>query len=912
MEDFFKVPILSLKDTQLNLTKKELQLGSFFTKEGMLTLNRLSSGEFDLEKLLPPSPPKQEQATQAPSQEGDKPWFVTVGKILLDQYTVKMNDQKTSVPITLLGEKIRLTAENLSTAKNASGKISLSLLLDQRGTISTRGTVGLDPMKIEGSLEIKDISLKNYSPYYKDSVLFDIEEGDVELLTNYRYAKREKDQEVKLSGTSISLAGLRLKKRDEGESFINLPNFSIKNTGLDLTSKELSIGDISAQKGSVLVRRYGNGKLNLQTLFPELPKSQEKPSQGVEKPVVKPPEKPWLVKVGKVSLDGYTIKVEDQMVSRPVTITAENLKFIGENISTVKNSKGKLSLSLLLDKKGTVSTMGTIGIDPMTADLKVDLKGIEMGPLQSYFTDKIKITVTGGAISTAGNLSLGISESHEVKATYKGEADLSKFALIDKRNADDFLKWESLSFSDIKVGYSPLLIDIKGVSLTDFYARVIINSNGTLNLQDIFEKNEPKKETPPTPQPQEKAAESPKEKEPAKNIKIEAITLQGGRVDFFDRSIIPEYSSKLVEMGGRVSGLSSEETTLADVELRGKLDDYAPLEITGKINPLKEDLFVDLKVRFKDMDLSPMTPYSGKYVGYTIEKGKLSFDLQYLIEKKKLNSKNYIFLDQFTLGDKVESPHATKLPVKLAIALLKDRRGEIKLDIPVTGTLDDPKFSIGKIILQIIINLITKAVTSPFALLGAIFGGGEELNYLEFDYGSNTVAEANVKKINSLIKVLHERPSVKMDIEGHVDVEKDREGLKQYLFNRKLKAQKLNEMVKKGQPAIPVDEVKIEPSEYGRYLKMAYKEEKFPKPKNFLGMAKGLPVPEMEKLMLTHIEVKEGDLRTLASQRAMKVKDAILKSGQVESERIFIIEPKSLAPEKKEKLKDSRVDLKIK
>jgi hypothetical protein len=151
-----------------------------------------------------------------------------------------------------------------------------------------------------------------------------------------------------------------------------------------------------------------------------------------------------------------------------------------------------------------------------------------------------------------------------------------------------------------------------------------------------------------------------------------------------------------------------------------------------------------------------------------------------------------------------------------------------------------------------------------------------------------------------------------MDIEGHVDMEKDREGLKQYLFNKKLKAQKLKELVKKGESAIPIDEVKIEPAEYGRYLKMAYKEEQFPKPRNILGMAKDLPDPEMEKLMLTHLEIKEGDLRALATQRAMKVKDAILKSGQVEPERVFILEPKSLAPEKKEKLKDSRVDFKLK
>jgi hypothetical protein len=243
---------------------------------------------------------------------------------------------------------------------------------------------------------------------------------------------------------------------------------------------------------------------------------------------------------------------------------------------------------------------------------------------------------------------------------------------------------------------------------------------------------------------------------------------------------------------------------------------------------------------------------------------------------------------------------------------LKDRKGEIKLDIPVTGSLDDPQFSIWRIILKVLVNLIAKAATSPFALLGSVFGGGEELGFVEFDYGNTTVTEPNMKKIDTIGKALSDRPALKMDIEGHVDIEKDREGLKQYLFNKKFKAQKLKEMIKKGEAAVPVDDVRIEKQEYEKYLKMAYHEESFPKPKNFIGMAKDLPAPEMEKLILTHIEVKDGDLRSLAMQRAMRIKESLLKSGKVEPERIFILEPKSLAPEKKEKIKDSRADLKLK
>jgi hypothetical protein len=321
---------------------------------------------------------------------------------------------------------------------------------------------------------------------------------------------------------------------------------------------------------------------------------------------------------------------------------------------------------------------------------------------------------------------------------------------------------------------------------------------------------------------------------------------------------------------------------------------------------------VDLKINFKDIELSPMTPYSGKYVGYTIEKGKLYLDLKYKIVGKKLEAENKIFLDQFTFGDRVESPDATKLPVSFAISLLKNRKGEIDLDIPVSGKIDDPEFSIIRIVFKIIGNLIVKAATSPFALLQAIAGGGEDLSCLEFDYGSNRINENNAKKLDALMKALYERPGLRLEIEGHVDMEKDRVGLRQNLFNRKLKSQKLQKMLQKGLAAVPVDEVKIEAAEYQTYLKMAYHAEKFPKPRDTKGLEKKLPPAEMEKLMLAHIAIKNDDLRLLAYKRAENVKAYLLRSGDIKPGRLFLIEPKSLSPEKKEKLKESRVDFTLK
>ncbi len=159
--------------------------------------------------------------------------------------------------------------------------------------------------------------------------------------------------------------------------------------------------------------------------------------------------------------------------------------------------------------------------------------------------------------------------------------------------------------------------------------------------------------------------------------------------------------------------------------MHGTVND-APLLIGGRINPLARDLTLDIKASVHDMELAPLSPYSGKYVGYRIERGKLSFDVAYQLQDRQLQAQNRLVLDQLTFGDKVDSPSATSLPVLLAVALLKDRHGVIDIDLPIGGSLDDPQFSVGGVIVKVLVNLITKAVTAPFALLGRLFGGGTE------------------------------------------------------------------------------------------------------------------------------------------------------------------------------------------
>jgi hypothetical protein len=721
----------------------------------------------------------------------------------------------------------------------------------------------------------------------------------------------------------LSLTGdvaiTKLAVHDLGDRpLLTFPALNITISSIEPFAGKAHLAKVSIQSPEIFLARDKHGKLNIPEIEQdkEAEKKEKKKSEADEK--TENAEKKEKDSAFQFLLDAFEltqgkVAFQDKSLKDPVKIAVDQMEVKAEGISLAKDSKGKFSTSLVLNKKGTVKVEGTFGIEPLTIQAKTTAKNIDIRPFEPYFTDTVKIAIVRGSAHVDGDLSVIGKEKAGLGIRFLGTASITRFAFVDKEKADEIFNMDSLYLKNINFQNNPTKLLIKSVALNDFKAKVTLEADKTINFQNIFVKKDTTGEQAATESERPAGSKSDdKKKETPPFIKIDAVTLQEGSIDFHDYTVEPNFNRDLAKIGGKISGLSSDASTMADVELRGEYDHSAPLEIVGKINPLRDDLYVDLKVSFKDMDLSPATPYSGKYAGYVIDKGKFSFEVQYLIDKRKLDSKNSIFIDQLTFGDKIESKDATKLPVKLAVALLKDRRGQIKLDIPVTGSLDDPEFSVWGIIIKVLMNLLSKAATAPFALLGSLFGGGEELGYIEFDYGMATLTEANAKKIDTLAKALQEKPSLRLDITGYVDVERDREGLKQYSMQKKVKTQKLKELLKKTSESIQVDDVKIEPQEYEKYLRLAYKEEKFPKPRTMIGLEKTIPVEEMEKLMLTNTEVKNEDLRLLAAQRSAQVKDAILKTGQVEAGRLFVTEPKSLTPEKKEKLKESRVDFTLK
>lgn len=700
-------------------------------------------------------------------------------------------------------------------------------------------------------------------------------------------------------------------------------DLAVRKVAVDTAAHRVDVAEISSGGAAIAALQ---GKASARPVVAES-KPASPPARTPAKGPAPAAEPGYTVNVERIAIKGWTARVEDQGLARPVVTTVDPVALTFTGFSTAPGSAGTLDFKAGVNKTGQLSVKGGLGIAPLHADLALDIQALDLLPTQPYFTDQINLLITRAALSTKGAVKLDQDDKGALKGGFKGDLTVGNLATIDKISSNDFLKWKSLYFGGIDAKIEPLAVSIDQIALSDFFARIIIDPSGHINLQDIA-RNHPDEEksltevAPAATKPEGAKVESkiaatsppaaaaavPAPAKPMPPINIRKITLQGGQVKFSDNFIKPNYSADLMQLGGFVTGLSSKADTVATTELRGQVNG-APLNIAGRLNPLKGDLFLDIKADVKGMELAQFTPYSAKYVGYGIDKGKLSFEVAYNVDKRQLTAQNRLVLDQLTFGEKIDSPTATKLPVQLAVALLRDRNGVIDINLPIGGSLDDPQFSVGGIIVKVIINVITKAITAPFALLGSLFGGGEELSWLDFDAGRYAVPAGADGKLTTLAKALNDRPALKLEIAGRVDAETDKEGLRRASIERKVKALKLKDGVAKGESS-DLDAVTVTPEEYPALLKRVYKDEKFPKPRNLVGLQKDLPVEEMEKLMLANAEAGESELAALANQRAQTIKDWLVKNGQVPPERIFIVTTKS--DKTPEKATGSRADFSLK
>jgi hypothetical protein len=539
--------------------------------------------------------------------------------------------------------------------------------------------------------------------------------------------------------------------------------FSVKDARIDPGRREIVVGEVSTDRGRISIRRGADGRLNLARLVPDAGAADARgKAQGPEEKASGKKAaggNPWSVTLKKTSLDRYVVRFDDASTIPAVALSLDGMRLRAENATTEKNRKGTFSLSTGYGGQGKLSLGGSFSLDPLSMAGRLKAARLPLGLLQPYWTESVKVLVSDGDVSAEGAVRVSAQAAGRLRAEYKGKTSVNRFDSW-KASGEEFLKFDTLHFGGIDVSWQPTNVVIREIALSNFYSRIVVNEDGSLNVQGIVAKEGAADNAGRGGGGAGRGGEG-REGGSRPGPGADRQRDAAGRGRLLQR---PVHQAELLrEPLGDRRPRDGALVVGGDAGRRGPAREaggWHPTRDHREDQPPGEGSLPRPQGRLPGHRAFALDALFRQVRRYGIEKGKLTLNLAYHIENKKLDAQNKVFIDQFTFGERVDSPDATKLPVKLAVSLLKDRKGEIRLDLPVSGRIDDPKFSVWKIIWKIVGNLLVKAATAPFALIGAMFGGGgEELAYLEFEPGSSVIPPAGAAKIGNLAKALYDRPA---------------------------------------------------------------------------------------------------------------------------------------------------------
>ncbi|SEL07521.1 protein of unknown function [Roseateles sp. YR242] len=867
-------------------------------------------------------------------------------------------------------------------------------------TLRAKGTVGPNGVTLDWGLQ--QLSLAWLAPYLHPVTPLEVAG---QLAVQGQVTAGPKGEDLKLGLHDLRLADLTL--LEDRKTVASLAELTLDKADLALATQEVSLGRLTLKEPQARLARDAQGRWNWAgwtrsaasgqeaasshaRAVPATPVSPMTPAgPAASAPVAAPA---WRARVAELLIEGGQVQLLDQLTHvlddepvRPIGVQELAVRVAGVDWDGHQLRQAlPVRISMVARRPDAARRSaretprlqwdGQVALAPVRINGKLLAEHLPLHWADPYLDPSIGIHLQRAEGNFKGDVSLALLPAGpRVQAV--GDLLLADLRLRQarlqegrRRSAEDLLSWQALRLSGFKLQLAPAGvpdINIRQASLDEFYARLIINEQGRLNLRDLRQTEQGQAvaavagtaaasapvaatvaaaTSASTPvattdaarttvastasqavsaaaSPAAASAAAPAASGPPLRLSIQETRVNAGQVDFNDRFVKPNYSARLSELTGTLGGFSAGSEAMAPLQLRGRVAGTGLLDISGQLNPSGAPLALDITASATDIELAPLSPYAGKYAGYAIERGKLSSRVHYQIDPAgRLVADNKIVLNQLSFGERIDSPDATRLPVRLAVALLKDSNGVIDVNLPVSGSINDPAFSIGGVVVKLIVNLLTKALTAPFSLLSG--GGGGDMSHLDFTPGTAVLPPATERGLDSVAKVLTEKPSLQLSITGWVDPAAERRAAQAARLEEALLTERRRELRRQQTPesaaaaagtsaqapasappatsatsaagsATPVaaTPITLDDTQRQRLLKTVYDNAKLPnKPRNLLGLAKDLPPAEMRELLMDSYTVTDEQMRELALQRSVAVRDALITKG-VPNARLFLASP---------------------
>ncbi len=872
----------------------------------------------DLGKGFEPAPPPPGKQPLPPA----KPMRLYVGRLAVIAGTTEFEDRSRATPFHADFAPIAFELRDFSTRADTGDAYTLDATSQEGERLHWAGTVRLAPLSSHGTFVITDLKARTLWSYLRASLPFEIDAGVIALNGDYDVSSAGGPLGLKVDVRKTTVSGLALKPAGGSEDYVALGTLEVDDTRLDLGRRAVEVAKVQLAGGDIKAWLSEQGRLNvLDLLGPQSPAAGAAAgatgSSGAAAPP--PPAAPtgasssWALSVPDISVSALKVSAEDRQVTPAAAVVLDPLNIHVGGFNLSPDDVLDITLDSAVNTSGRIAAHGTVTPRSGVVAAHLEAEHLGLAALQPLLAQYTSMTLLKGELGTRVDFARHADGSLEIK----GDTRVRDLRTVDNALRNDFIRWRDLAIAEVSYRSQPARLRIASVTLVEPYARVIIAPNQTLNIKAVLTPPgaaaQPAAVAPAAPRadpaPPRKRARGKSAPPPAAPpkplapfpVSIGTVRVLNGAANYTDLWIKPSFSISMQSLNGAVTGLSSDPASRAKVQLDGKVEQYSPVTIAGEVNLLSAALYSDIKLGFKDVDLTIVNPYSGHFVGYKIDKGKLSVDVSYHIEQRRLSAVQHFVIDELDLGERVESPDAVHLPLKIAVALLKDRNGLIDLDLPMSGSIDDPSFRIGPIIWKMVVNLIVKVATAPFALLGHLFGGGEHMNILEFAAGSAALDKAAQDQLAGLRKALAERPQLKLDVPIVTSARLDRPQLARAQLDRELQQRAQGTRQGRKQPEEAAQTALADPATHLKLLIEQFhatlgKDAALPPSVVAVQEAKKKEAPplepaiaDLETALLARIEVPDSDLDALGKDRARAIQDALLSGGQVEAARVFVV-----------------------
>ncbi|MBI3093416.1 MAG: DUF748 domain-containing protein [Rhodocyclales bacterium] len=728
-------------------------------------------------------------------------------------------DRRSVPPFVSRIESVDLELNDISTLPDDSGRFRLTAKTAFGAQLEWSGEATLNPLGSSGHVDLRGIDLGKLAallqPHLPPELGLAPPAGVASLDLDYRVGHAAGKLELKLDPITVKLAGLVLRKpqapgapllavealelqrgrfelatrqlefgalelrgtRLEAARYgktrgnlLSLTAIALAPTQIDLERRSAKIGGVELKGGSIAARRDAKGAIDLLAALQALA-----PAASAAPGKVEAPAAPWRYAIERVALSGFGASLRDESTKPALDLGFADIALSVTGVTDNRQKPLPLKAALRVTGGGSLTVDGTLVPATAAAELQLKLDDLALKPAQSFLGRYAALDLAGGRLAAAGKL------VHNAKTTaYRGSLALSDLRLNEAGTQTAFLAWKSLATRQLEVTAKQL--HIAELTLDGLDTQLLIAADKSTNFKRILRRGDaPATDSaPPAPAggagaaaaaaaPAPAAAARPEQKAEAPGflVDIDRLRFRNGELDFADQSLLLPFGTRIHRLRGSLAGLSSRPGAHAQLELDGEVDEYGLARATGQVDIFDPTDFMDIRVIFRNVEMTRLTPYSATFAGRRINSGKLSLDLEYVIKKRQLQSQNKVVMERLVLGERIASPSAKDLPLDLAIALLEDADGRIDLGLPVSGSLDDPQFSYGGLVWKVITNILTKIVTAPFRALGALFGGGDEkLESIAFDAGARRLTPPEREKLVKLAAALNKRPALALTLQG--------------------------------------------------------------------------------------------------------------------------------------------------